>query len=197
MVDPPLSLEKQSLRRDLRALRREHVATLPDAVRALVFSRPPAPVLELVPAGATVALYHASEAEAPTLGYAKWFRENGHALALPAFADRGSAMQFRRWHDPYDDDELEIGPFGLMQPPEASEPATPDVLFVPLVGFTAKGDRLGQGGGHYDRWLAANPDVPAVGLAWDCQQVDRLPHEPHDRKLAMIVTPTRAIKTGS
>jgi 5-formyltetrahydrofolate cyclo-ligase len=67
----------------------------------------------------------------------------------------------------------------------------PDVLFVPLVGFTARGDRLGQGGGHYDRWLAANPHVPAIGLGWDCQLVEDLPREDHDRPLSAVVTPTR------
>jgi 5-formyltetrahydrofolate cyclo-ligase len=64
-------------------------------------------------------------------------------------------------------------------------------VFVPLLGFTPRGDRLGQGGGHYDRWLEANPSVPAIGLAWDCQKMENLPVEPHDRRLAMIVTPTR------
>ncbi len=41
-----------------------------------------------------------------------------------------------------------------------------DVLFVPLVGFTAQGQRLGQGGGHYDRWLEAHPDAVPIGMAW-------------------------------
>jgi 5,10-methenyltetrahydrofolate synthetase len=63
--------------------------------------------------------------------------------------------------------------------------------FVPLVGFTADGQRLGQGGGHYDRWLAAHPDTVAIGLAWDMQLADELPTEPHDRPLAAVVTPTR------
>jgi 5-formyltetrahydrofolate cyclo-ligase len=67
----------------------------------------------------------------------------------------------------------------------------PDVLFVPLVGFTADGGRLGQGGGHYDRWLEAHPETKAIGLAWDCQLADDLPREPHDRPLLAVVTPTR------
>ncbi len=191
MVDPPPSLDKARLRRQLREARREHVAALPDAVRALVFSRPPAPLFELVPKDATSGLYHANEAEAPTLGYAKWFHENGHDLALPWFADRRSAMQFKSWQNPYDEGELEIGPFGILQPKPLSEDLSPDVLLVPLVGFSAEGDRLGQGGGNYDRWLADHPNVIAIGLAWDCQRVDILPREAHDRKLAMIVTPTR------
>ncbi len=188
--------DKQALRRMLREKRREHVEALPRAVSALVFSRPPSAVLAMVPDRATVGLYSASGAEAPSLAYAKWFHENGHALALPRFAERGGTMEFRRWHDPYDEGELETGPFGLLQPTASSELALPGLLFVPLVGFTAAGDRLGQGGGHYDRWLSAHRDVPAIGLAWDCQRVDALPREAHDRAMAMVVTPTRIYEGG-
>ena len=68
---------------------------------------------------------------------------------------------------------------------------TPDVLFVPLVGFTPEGARLGQGGGHYDRWLEAHPTTLAIGLGWDVQAVDELPVEAHDRSLDAVITPTR------
>jgi 5-formyltetrahydrofolate cyclo-ligase len=199
MVDPPpdetstvLTVpDKQRLRQQLRGKRRKHVESLPQAVRALVFSRPPTVVAELVPRGASVGLYYAAAAEAPTLAYARWFHERGNPLALPWFGGRNSPMAFRHWPDPWDDERLQPGPFGLMQPPGKNRAITPDVLFVPLVGFTASGDRLGQGGGHYDRWLAANPSVPAIGLAWDCQRLDTLPREPHDQALALIVTQTR------
>ena len=66
-----------------------------------------------------------------------------------------------------------------------------DAISDPLVGFTSQGARLGQGGGHYDRWLADHPDTVAIGLAWDCQLVDALPVEPHDIPLTAIITPTR------
>ena len=72
-----------------------------------------------------------------------------------------------------------------------AEPVTPDLVIVPLIAFTAAGGRLGQGGGHYDRWLAAHPRVVAVGIGWDTQLVESLPLEPHDRLLRAVVTPTR------
>ena len=55
----------------------------------------------------------------------------------------------------------------------------PEILFVPLVGFTPTLARLGQGGGHYDRWLAEHPPLLAIGLAWDAQACEALPTEPH------------------
>lgn len=172
-------------------MRGAHVAALPQATRALLFLRPPAPVAAMAPEGAVVGLYHAAPHEAPTRSYAKWLYENGRTLALPWFAGREARMTFRRWDNPFDDQGLEPGPYQALQPQADAEDVTPDALFVPLVGFTAEGARLGQGGGHYDRWLADHPAAVPIGLAWDCQLVDSLPAEPHDRPLRAVVTPTR------
>ena len=183
--------EKRKLRAEMRARRRAHEAALPAETRALVFMRPPARIAELVPEGAVVGLYHAVGAEAPTLSYAKWLHEHGRRLALPWFAARGAAMEYRAWRDPWDADALQRGPFGVMQPKAGAEYLAPTLVIVPLVAFTAHGHRLGQGGGHYDRWLAAHPLVLAIGLAWDCQCVAAIPIEPHDRPLDAMITPTR------
>ncbi len=183
--------EKQALRKKLKATRRAAAEALPAAMRGLVFRHPPAPLVAMIAAGANIGLYHATPDEAPTAAYAQWFHEQGYPVALPWFARRGAAMQFRLWTNPLLDDLLVPGPYRSLQPPVTAEEAIPDVVLVPLIGFTAQGARLGQGGGHYDRWLEANPAALAIGLAWDCQQVDALPIEPHDRNLAGIVTPTR------
>lgn len=184
-------LSKADLRKTLRVARNAHAAALDPRVRALVMMRPPAALCELVPTGATIGVYMAGSGEAPTSGYARHFHEAGHPIALPWFASRTSAMEFRIWDSPHLEELLEPGPFGVAQPLASAAQVTPDVLFVPLVGFTADGGRLGQGGGHYDRWLGAHPATPAIGLAWDCQRVDSLPSEAHDRPLSAVVTPTR------
>lgn len=183
--------EKQELRRKLRQARKAHVAGLPGATRALIFMRPPGALVAAVPEGACVGLYHAVGAEAPARGLAKWFAENGRRIALPWFGAADGAMGFRVWTDPWDDGDLGVGPHGVLQPDGEAEAVLPDVAIVPVLGFTAEGHRLGQGGGHYDRWLAAHPHVPAIGLAWDVQRVDHLPIEAHDRPLLAVITPTR------
>jgi 5-formyltetrahydrofolate cyclo-ligase len=188
--------DKQGLRSKMRALRRDHVASLPDSVRALILSRPPVPIAELAPPGSVVGLYHAMGSEAPARGWAKWFLEAGRAIALPWFADRPAPMAFRAWTTPWDDSGLEAGPFKMLQPPGDAEAVIPALVVVPLLAFTAGGDRLGQGAGHYDRWLADHPGVTAVGLGWDCQLVDILPVEPHDKRLAAVVTPTRMFESA-
>jgi 5-formyltetrahydrofolate cyclo-ligase len=188
---------KPGLRARLRAHRREHVAALDDRTRGLLFLRPPGPIAALIPEGSVVGLYRATPVEAPTRSYAAWLIENGRTIALPWFAERGAPMRFRRWRDPYADADLIPGPHGVLQPGEDAEEVEPQAVFVPLLGFTTRGDRLGQGGGHYDRWLADHPQVTAIGLAWDCQLLPALPVEAHDHPLAAVVTPTRLYQVGS
>lgn len=184
-------LSKTDLRRTLRAARRAHVEALPDNIRGLLFHRPPAPLLARIGDEAVIGLYHAGAYEAPAGGYARFFHEAGHTLALPRFAAPDTAMTFARHSDPHAENDLEVGPFGMLQPAADAEPLVPDVLFVPLVGFTDACARLGQGGGHYDRWLAEHPPALAIGLAWDVQLCDALPAEPHDMPLDAVITPTR------
>lgn len=148
--------------------------------------------MALIPAGAKVGIYMAGASEAPATAYAQVLHEAGHKIALPWFADRASPMVFREWSSPWVDDLLEPGPWkGIVQPAADATEVAPDVLFVPLTGFSADGGRLGQGGGHYDRWLEAHPRTVPIGLAWDCQLVEDLPREPHDVPLHAVVTPTR------
>jgi 5-formyltetrahydrofolate cyclo-ligase len=183
--------EKSKLRAAMRALRLEHVTGLSETERALHCLRPPSPVAAMAPEGSVVGLYHALPPEAPTRSYAKWFLENGRTIALPRFAGRDAPMRYRVWRDPYDDSDLEPGPFGIAQPKADAPEAAPSLVLLPLLAFTASGRRLGQGGGHYDRWLEAHPEVTAVGMGWDCQLVEALPLEPHDRPMHAAVTPTR------
>ncbi len=184
-------IDKKELRRELQQRRKNHVDALPDTVRALVFSRPPGTVAAMVPDGAVIAIYHPMPAEAPALAYGRWFHERGHQIALPWFAARGSAMQFREWANPFDQGLLVPDPYKALQPAGDAALLVPDVVFTPLLGFTAEGGRIGYGAGHYDRWLASHPPKAAIGLAWDCQLTEHLPTEPHDVPLTAVVTPSR------
>lgn len=182
---------KSDLRKHLRKARRDHVAAQPPAIRSLLFNRPPEPLLAMIPHGAVIGLYHATANEAPTASYARFFLERGHPIALPRFAYSQAEMSFAAFSDPFTESDLVAGPFALMQPRDDAREVVPDVVFVPLVGFTELGDRLGQGGGHYDRWFDRHPRRTKIGLAWDVQRVDLLPVEAHDHRLDAVVTPTR------
>jgi 5-formyltetrahydrofolate cyclo-ligase len=89
--------------------------------------------------------------------------------------------------------ELLPGAFGILEPGAAEVVPLADLgpaLFcVPGVGFSNTGQRLGRGGGYFDRTLAAiGPQTVTAGLAYSFQILDQLPESPDDRRLNLIFT---------
>jgi 5-formyltetrahydrofolate cyclo-ligase len=73
-------------------------------------------------------------------------------------------------------------------PEDDPDPVWPDVVIVPGLAFTAAGDRLGQGGGWYDRFLAGcREECTTIGVGFREQLVAALPVEPHDVRLDRVV----------
>ncbi len=81
--------------------------------------------------------------------------------------------------------------FGIDEP-EATVPDWPlamlSFVLAPVVAFDDAGNRLGRGGGFYDRCFAAPDAPPLVGVAFECQRVLSLPAKPHDVALTAVVT---------
>lgn len=74
-------------------------------------------------------------------------------------------------------------------PEDGLDPAWPDVVIVPGLAFTVDGDRLGQGGGWYDRYLTqVRPACTTVGVGFAEQMLSTLPTEPHDISLDYVIT---------
>lgn len=86
-----------------------------------------------------------------------------------------------------------VGHFGIREPvfdqSRVIPPDTFDLVLVPGAAFTANGDRLGRGGGFYDR-LLSSPGFRAfkVGVCFDRQVLDTVPLEPHDQRVHRVVT---------
>lgn len=81
--------------------------------------------------------------------------------------------------------------FGIREPVRRVRPrdARIDLVVLPLLGFDARGYRLGTGGGYYDRWLAhRRPQPYCVGYACTLQEIAEVPAEPWDRRMAAICT---------
>jgi 5-formyltetrahydrofolate cyclo-ligase len=94
-------------------------------------------------------------------------------------------------------DQLVVRQFNVREPgPECPEHPLNrlDLIFVPGVAFTARGERIGRGKGYYDR-LLASVRGKSVGVAFEQQLIESLPVEPHDVLLNCILTPTRLIET--
>ena len=107
-------------------------------------------------------------------------------VCLPVVLGPARPLVFRR-HD----GRLEPGGFGTSHPPADSPELRPEVLIVPLAGFDRAGNRLGYGGGFYDRTLAmlrAAGAVTAIGFAYNVQEIREIPAEVTDVALDLIVT---------
>ncbi|RIX98760.1 5-formyltetrahydrofolate cyclo-ligase [Aureimonas flava] len=108
-------------------------------------------------------------------------------LAAPAIV--AGELEFREL---LRDGELERQGLGTVAPGAGARVLEPDVLLVPLLAFDRRGARIGYGRGFYDRaiarLLAVRPRLVTVGLAFDAQEVDEVPVEPHDRFLDRILT---------
>lgn len=108
-------------------------------------------------------------------------------VGVPVIMGAGQALRFREWTPGC---TMMEGEFGAHIPVEGTW-IEPEVLIVPLVGFDARGYRLGYGGGFYDRTLeglrAKRPTI-AIGFAFAAQELDLVPIEPTDQRLDLIVT---------
>jgi 5-formyltetrahydrofolate cyclo-ligase len=63
-----------------------------------------------------------------------------------------------------------------------------EVILVPMLGFDDKLNRIGYGGGYYDQLLESWTDVFKIGICYDICRVDKLPVEPHDIPMDLIIT---------
>lgn len=121
-------------------------------------------------------------------------RERGARIALPRITGPSSLTL----HIVESAEELERGPFGLLQPAENAPSIGADevdLVIVPGVAFDPAGGRLGYGGGYYDRLLARMPLAARIGVAFDGQLVDSIPADSHDQPVDVVVTPTRTLRT--
>uniref|UniRef100_UPI00333E2919 5-formyltetrahydrofolate cyclo-ligase n=1 Tax=Castellaniella defragrans TaxID=75697 RepID=UPI00333E2919 len=120
----------------------------------------------------------------------QWGEDDSLEISLPAVVAPGQPLEFRRWTP---QTPMHPGAYGILEPKGEPAPA-PDIILVPTLGFTRQGDRLGYGGGYYDRTLAAlkaaGHPFTALGIAWACGDLSGEDYRPaaHDVRLDGILT---------
>jgi 5-formyltetrahydrofolate cyclo-ligase len=175
---------KDDLRRALRARRRDLAALHPGAAERAAAHLP----LEALPPVRVVAGYHALGAELSPWPVLRKLQAAGARIVLPVAPEPHAPLLFRAF-DP--DQPLEPDAARIPSPTAAAEALTPDLVIAPLIGFDREGYRLGQGGGYYDRTLAAlraSGRLFVIGLAYAGQEVERIPRGDHDQPLDAILT---------
>ena len=193
---------RSSLRHELRAARRALGRDVQKAAGRAVAARLSRE--RVYQRGRHIAFYLANDGELDPCPLLLRAHDEGKTCYLPVLKPgRRNLMHFV----PYQPgDPLRPNRFGIPEPvdPRGRQRAVTrlDLVLAPLVGFDDAGNRIGMGGGFYDRALAGlarrrrwqRPKV--IGLAHECQAVDQLPVRPWDVPLYAIATPERIIRCG-
>ena len=114
------------------------------------------------------------------------FEKNKFIISLPVIK-KNFQMDFYKWSF---SDPLKVNKYGIPEP-AIKNIVYPDILLIPLVAFDEKLNRLGYGGGYYDRLidkLSKKKKILKIGLALSIQKINRVPINPYDQKLDYIVT---------
>jgi 5-formyltetrahydrofolate cyclo-ligase len=162
-----------SSRNEAGRLIRDHVLEMPEVAGA-----------------GTIAAYYSvgTEPDTRSLVFALWKR--GSYVVLPVLLPDGD-LDWASYEGP---DSLAPGPRGLLQPAEpvrgTGTVARADVVLVPALAVDRRGQRLGRGGGSYDRALdRVGPQVPTIALLYDSELLPSVPAEEHDRPVRAVARP--------
>lgn len=143
-----------------------------------------------------ISAFHPYQSEISTLELLAKLVDDGWTSALPIVAGKNLPLMFRKWAP---GDTFVLGRWDIKIPPDSAAEVEPDVLLVPMLAFDRKGYRLGYGGGFYDRTLAklrAMKNVTAIGVAYEGQELDAIPHDERDQPLDWIMTEKETFKCG-
>ena len=171
-----------------RAMPHDQWARDSAAIRRRLLSLP-----ELAGAGPLLSYVSSKDHEVDTHALLQGFLDAQHPVWVPAMRPGRNLA----WVPIRSLDDLAPGPFQILEPRPESVPGDPPPdaapVLVPGIAFTPDCQRIGYGGGYFDRFLARHRG-PAIGLAFDLQIIPAFPASPHDIPLALVVTPSRVYR---
>jgi 5-formyltetrahydrofolate cyclo-ligase len=181
---PSPEMSKAELRAAMREARARYIAGLGGDERAALEMKLAELLWPLVERVNCFAIYSPVGSEVDPRPVSR--RRDSPSTAYPAFESANAPMIFRSGQC------AEDCPVGGVQPPRQAKAVQPELVLVPLLVVDAAGNRVGQGGGHYDRALPALRAAGAtiIGVGWAMQRVDfALPADPWDVPLDGFASP--------
>ena len=187
--------EKQEIRRQMKAQLLEHVELDREEKADVILNR--VTILDDWKGATCIGITISREFEVSTRKLIQQAWREGKKVAVPRCVPAARKLEFYLLSS---FDQLEIVYAGLFEPKveevELVLPVDIDLLILPGMAFTADGDRLGYGGGYYDRFLP-NYKGELLALAFDFQVIPFVPVEDHDVSVDLIVTEERVIRNNS
>ncbi len=185
-VDDPTELRqaKADLRARMRAIRDAIPIVERSAMSALIVDR--ALALPEAAGALTVMTYASMGSEVQTTALIARLAAAGTRVALPVIGP--ADMRAVHWRP---GDPVQLSSYGANEPTSgvAVDPTEVDVVLAPGLAFDRDGNRLGYGGGYFDRFMAAmRPDALRAGLAFGQQLIASVPNDEHDQPVNLVIT---------
>ena len=144
----------------------------------------------------TVAIFVTYRSEVNTLPIIQDLLHKGKVVAVPRISGKGK-MEFYQLNDP--DKDLVPGTYGIREPKKWSKMVKAqdiDLMVAPGSVLDDRGYRIGYGGGFFDRYIPRlKKGCPVISLGFEMQMVKMVPNESFDKKVDMVITEKRVIRT--
>ena len=145
-------------------------------------------LMTLIHDNETVMAYTSKEMEVNTMPIITRLLERGNPLIVPIIVKEDVSLRLSYLRDVA---ALVPSTFGVPEPIGSEIPARGgdvDTILLPMLGFDRTGGRIGYGAGYYDRFLEKYPTLRKIGIAFACQEIDRLPLDETDVRMDHIIT---------
>ncbi len=149
-------------------------------------------LLKTVSKNKKIGLYYPIGSEVSTIEIIQYLREKKYTISLPVL-EKNSRMSFYVWNEK---SPLIINNLGIPEPIKLKK-ISPSALVIPMVAFDTKLNRLGYGGGFYDRFISKlekTKKILKIGLALSCQKINKVPTNRFDKKMNYILTENKVYK---
>ena len=139
-----------------------------------------------------IGVYYPIGSEVSTLDLIENLRKKKYKISLPVL-ENNFGMTFYEWNKK---NPLKINKYGIPEPIKIKK-FVPSILIIPIVAFDANLNRLGYGGGFYDRFInkfEKTKKILKIGLALSCQKINKVPTNKFDKKMNYIMTENKIYK---